>query len=248
MKRLVQLLVCLVLVSTSAFAGKGGFGERLFFQVGGTIGADVMNMTGTIGKDPENATSKSQKIATEYSSLNVNYATLILAGRINFLEMTTNSALSLNVRPSFSFGRAYNTTGGGNTTMLRLPFTLEFNSGAASTASTRAKTGFSFGGGAEYIMYPLGNAVSIAEDPNGNGGMAGGYNRDLKASWLQPVVYAGVKFFGKHYYCREINFKASFSSIATVNNKSNVDADKFGTIYDFKTVGLMISFLQYINY
>ena len=40
MKRLVQLVVCLVLISTAAFAGKGGFGERLFFQVGGTIGAD----------------------------------------------------------------------------------------------------------------------------------------------------------------------------------------------------------------
>ena len=246
MKRLVQLVVCLVLISTTAFAGKGGFGERLFFQVGGTIGADVLNMTGIIAKDDANRPSATS-LQTEYSSLNVNYATLILAGRINFLEMTTNSALSLNFRPSASFGRAYNSAGGGNTTMLRLPFTIECNSGAASTASTRAKTGFAFGGGAEYVMYPLGNAVSIAEDPNGNGG-ASAYNRDLKCNWLQPVVYAGVKFFGKHYYCREINFKASFSSISTVDNKTNVDADKFGLVSDFKTVGLMISFLQYINY
>ncbi len=65
MKRLVQLVVCLVLISTTAFAGRGGFGERLFFQVGGTIGADVLNMTGIIAKDNENMRTITS-LQTEY--------------------------------------------------------------------------------------------------------------------------------------------------------------------------------------
>ena len=234
MKRLFQVALFIGLFSVSSFA-KGGFGDRLFFQVGGTIGADVMNMTGVI--------AKGTPLETEYSSLNVNYATLALSGRVNLLEISNNSSLGLTLRPSGSFGRAYNDAGGGSSTMLRLPFTFDFHSGAAATVATRAKTGFTIGVGAEYVMYPLGNPVAVAPDPNGLD-----RDRDIKANWLQPVVVAGIKFTGKHYYCREINFKASFSTASSMTNSTSLDAQYYGKIDGWQTVGFMVSFMQFLNY
>lgn len=243
MKRIAELVLCLSLFASSAFAG-GGFGERIFFQVGGTIGADVMNYGGTFLKD--NPASNLDPL--EFSSLNVNYATIVLAGRLNFLEMSNNSSLALAFRPCASFGRAYNDAGGGNSTTLRLPVTIDYNSGASSTVSTRAKTGFSFGVGAEFLMYPLGNAVDVVEQGVNGSGNVSSQALNFKANWIQPVVVVGIKFFGKHYYCRELNFKASYTSLSSISNKTNDGSGLYEKVSDFTSVGLMVSFLQYLNY
>ena len=156
-------------------------------------------------------------------------------------------------RPSFGFGHSSNETGGGNAAMLRLPLTLDFNSGAASTVSTRAKTGFSLGVGAEYVMFPLNKDIPVYDlGKNAHGSQGSGANNPgIKYSCIQPVVVFGVKFFGKHYYCREINFKASFVQNSSLSNNT-VESDEtnnfYGKIHDFQSVGLMISFLQYLNY
>ncbi len=235
MKRLIQLVICLSILSTSAFA-KGGIGEKFFFQLGGTVGADVMNMSGTFCKDA----IASNIDPIEFSSLNVNFATLSFVGRVNFLEISNNSSLSLAFRPAVSFGRAMNDLGG-NSSMVRLPLTIGFNSGASATVATRSKTGFSFDLGAEFVQYPLGNAVDVCKNE-------GGQVLDIKMSWIQPVAVVGVKFFGKKYLCKELNFKACFMSMGSINNKSALDSNLYGKISDWQSVGLMISFLQYLNY
>ncbi|MCQ2959222.1 MAG: hypothetical protein MJ198_03420 [Bacteroidales bacterium] len=237
MKRLFQLVVCFSLISSVVFAGRGGIGERLFFQIGGTVGADVMNMTGTIAKGEID-----ERLETPYTSTNVNFATLVLAGRINFLELSNNSSLGLVLRPCASFGRAFNDYGG-TSTMVRLPFSIELNTGAAATVSTRAKTGVTFGLGYELVKYPVGNGITVASD--------NGQERAIKAGWGQYVGVVGIKFFGKHYFCREINFKASYSSRGGDNYVRNLAEEEnsyYKNIGDWQTVGLMISFLQYLNY
>lgn len=247
MKRFGRLVLLLSFISSFAFAGRGGIGERLFFQVGGTVGADVMHMEGTF-VNTKGATNVKD---INFVSNNVNFATVQLVGRINFLELSNNSSLSLAFRPSGGFGRAINDIGG-TTTTLRLPFTIDINSGAASTVSTRAKTGFSFGIGAEYIMYPaVGEGVSVCNDAN-QGAVNNNYV-SMKGGWWQPVAVVGIKFFGKHYYCREINFKACYYSTSALENKSIssesvVEENFYSKISDFSNVGLMISFMQYLNY
>lgn len=242
MKRLLQLVVCLSLISSAAFAGRGGIGEKIFFQIGGTVGADVMHMEGTFANEKG---ARGIKEIT-FVSNNVNLATLQFNARINFLELSNNSALSLSFRPSGSFGRAINDIGG-TSTMIRLPLTLDLNSGAAATVSTRAKTGFTLGVGAEFVKYPLaGEGVALCRDENS---ARDGDYISLNASWIQPVVTLGIRFFGKHYYCREINFKACYKSPGDVDNKCNESAQSlYSTIKDFQNVGLMISFMQYLNY
>ncbi len=240
MKRLAQLVVSLVLLSNVTFAGHGGIGEKLFFQLGGTIAADVTNMTGHFLM-PDNKTK------FEFSNLHINYATIMAVGRINFLEMTNNSSLDLAVRPCFGFGKYTNDDANGNAAMLRIPITLDFNSGAAATVSTRAKTGFSFGAGIELTKYPLVNAMTMADEGKGTGIKK---TIDFKTPmFIQPVAVFGIKFFGKHYYCRELNFKASFLPSKDMENKE-VDNENNYThkAKDFQSVGLMISFLQYLNY
>ena len=220
----------------------------MFFQLGGTIGADVMHYEGIFCKN----SLASNIDPIPFSATNVNYATLMGLAGINFLEVSTNFSLSLAARPNISFGRAYG-DGGGTTSMIRLPFTLDINSGAAATVATRAKTGFSFGVGAEFVKCPLGNAVDVAAEKEVNGGndKTGRYI-NMKVAWWQPVAVVGVKFFGKHYLCRELNLKASFGSKGELDNKTTINAingqSLYGTIYDWKSVGLTISFLQYLNY
>ncbi|MCQ2607669.1 MAG: hypothetical protein MJ197_03150 [Bacteroidales bacterium] len=235
MKRLIQLVICLSILTTSAFA-KGGIGEKFFFQLGGTVGADVMNMSGVFCKDAE---AKGIE-PIEFSSLNVNFATISFVGRANFLEISNNSSLSLAFRPAISIGRAMNDLGS-NSSMIRLPLTIGFNSGASATVATRAKTGFSFDLGAEFIQYPLGNAVDVCRNE-------GGQVLNVKMNWIQPVAVVGVKFFGKKYLCKELNFKACFMSMGSIDNKTAIDSNLYGTIYDWQSVGLMVSFLQYLNY
>lgn len=247
MKRFIQLLICFLAIATTTFAGGGkGFASKLFFQLGGTIGADVMRYEGVFCKD----NSATNIAPIPFAATNVNYATLMGVGRVNFLEVSNNLSFSIATRPNISFGRAYG-DGGGTTSMIRLPFTFDINSGAAATVSTRAKTGFSFGVGAEFIKYPLGNAVDVAAEKGNFGDNTGRYV-NMKASWWQPVAVVGVKFFGKHYLCRELNFKASFCSMGELQNQTTIDVAQsqslYGTVYDWKSVGLTISFLQYINY
>lgn len=243
MKRFIQLLICFLAIATTTFAGGGkGFASKLFFQLGGTIGADVMRYEGVFCKD--NPATNIEPIP--FAATNVNYATLLAVGRVNFLEISNNSSLSLGFRPSIGFGRSYG-EGGGTSTMFRMPITLDINSGAAATVSTRAKTGFSFGLGAEFVKFPLGNAIDVVAEKANQGENTGRY-LNMKASWLQPVAVVGVKFFGKHYLCRELNFKASFASIASLENQTSFDEGLYGKISDWKTVGLTISFLQYLNY
>lgn len=235
MKRLIQLVVCLAIITSSAFA-KGGIGDKFFFQLGGTIGADVMNMSGTFCKDA--AATNIEPI--DFSSLNVNFATVSFVGRVNFLEVSNNTSLSLAFRPALSFGRAINDLGG-TSSMIRLPLTIGFNSGASATVATRSKTGFSFDLGAEFVQYPLGNAVDVVKNE-------GGQVLNMKMNWIQPVAVVGVKFFGKRYLCSELNFKACFMSKSSIDNKAAEDVNLYGTISDWQTVGLMVSFLKYLNY
>ena len=245
MRRFIQLLICSLVITSTALAGGGkGFASKLYFQLGGTIGADVMRYEGIFCKN--SMASYIQPIP--FSATNVNYATLMGVGRVNFLEISNNSSLSLALRPSVSFGRAYGDGGGGTSTMFRFPITLDINSGAAATVSTRAKTGFSLGLGAEFVKYPLGNAVDVVAEPNTNEGGTTGRYLNMKASWWQPVAVVGVKFFGKHYLCRELNFKFAYCSTGEIDNQTNTDKSRYGTISDWQTFGATISFLQYLNY
>ena len=244
MKRFIQLLICFLAIATTTFAGGGkGLASKFFFQLGGTIGADVLKVDGVFLKK---AIDNSEPIS--FTTTNVNYATLMGVGRVNFLEISNNSSLSLALRPSVSFGRAYGDGGGGTSTMFRFPITLDINSGAAATVSTRAKTGFSLGLGAEFVKYPLGNAVDVVAEPNTNEGGTTGRYLNMKASWWQPVAVVGVKFFGKHYLCRELNFKFAYCSTGEIDNQTNTDKSRYGTISDWQTFGATISFLQYLNY
>lgn len=247
MKRFVQLLVCLSLVSSVAFAGRGGIGERIFFQIGGTVGADVMKMDGMFKNTKGAANMKDLPI----ENLNVNLATLQFVGRLNFLELSNNSSMSLSFRPAASIGRSINDFGGPST-MLRLPLTFDFNSGAAATVSTRAKTGFVFGFGFEYISYPaVGDGVTVQKTDAGNGQAGQNENYlNMKGSWIQPVATFGIRFFGKNYSCKEVNFKACFKGASDLDNKSVVDnaSNPYAVVGDFKNVGLMLSYIQFLNY
>ena len=248
MKRIFQLVVCLSLVSSVALAGHGGIGERFFFQIGGTVGADVMQMTGMFYNEKNAGNLDDLPI----ENLNVNLATVAFVGRVNLLELSNNSSLSLAFRPAASIGRSINDFGGPST-MLRLPFTFDFNSGAAATVSTRAKTGFVFGIGAEFISYPaLGDGVTVQKTYVGQGGGQQSNENfiNMKASWIQPVATFGIRFFGKNYSCREINFKACYKAAGNVDNKSVVDnaANPYATIGDFKNMGVVLSYIQFLNY
>lgn len=224
MKRFATFLL-FVSILTQGFSQ---LDERVFGQIGGTVGFDYTRSSGTI-------------LGAEFTNNQINYASIIFAGRMNFLELSNNSSLSLAVHPTLGIGRAYNEIGGGSSFSLRVPLFVELNLGAASTVSTRKNEGFAIGLGAQYVRYPMfGNGtVPVAKDKN-NKVVA------MSAIWTEPVLQMGYKFFGKNYYCREINLRASYAMpFGTVNNdtkliKSNID--------NFNSFGVMLSFLQYINY
>lgn len=201
--------------------------ERVFGQIGGTLGADAMMTSGVIQKQ-------------SFSSTNINYVTVMFTGRLNILEFSNNMSMSLGVQPTLSVGRAYNSVGGGGNLSVRIPGVFELNFGAASTVSTRKDVGFSIGGGIQFVKYPL-SSKAIAVAPNKNNDYLGIY-----AKWTEPVLVTGIKFFGKHYYCREINMRVSYASIGEVENNSKITENQF--ITGFQNVGVMLSFLQYINY
>lgn len=224
MKRLLSLLL-FVSILTQGFSQ---LDERVFGQIGGTVGFDFTHTSGKI-------------LDTEFSNNQINYASVIFAGRLNFLELSNNSSMSLAVHPTLGIGRAYNEIGGGSSFSLRVPLFVEINFGAASTVSTRKNEGFAIGIGAQYVRYPMfGNGtIPVAKDKNKK-------IVAMSTIWTEPVLHMGYKFFGKHYYCREVNLRASYAMpFGVVNNdtkliKSNVE--------NFNSVGVMLSFLQYINY
>lgn len=227
MKRILPIIL-LVCLFSKAFSQ---FDERVFFQLGGTVGFDYTNMTGKIGEG-----------LTYYDVSNnqINYATVIFTTRLNFLEFSNNSSMSLGVQPALSLGRAYNSVGGGGNASFRFPAFLELNFGAASTVSTRKDFGFGIGLGAQYMKYPLMNTVPIAN------GSHEGEVLGINTKWIAPTLQMGLKFFGKSYYCREINLRATYGSYDEINNDSEYSKNQ--VIKDFKTMGVMISFLQYLNY
>ena len=79
MKRLLHLVLFMSIFS-STFSQ---FNERLFGQVGGTLGADVMLSEGNMGVK-----------RVPFSSTNVNYATIMFAGRMNILEFSNDLSMS----------------------------------------------------------------------------------------------------------------------------------------------------------
>ncbi|HPY82312.1 MAG: hypothetical protein M0R02_01205 [Bacteroidales bacterium] len=232
MKRLLHLILFMS-IFTTAFSQ---FNERLFGQVGGTLGADIMMSEGKMGI---------KKIP--FKSTNVNYATIMFAGRMNFLEFSNDLSMSLGLQPTLSVGRAYNQQGGGGNISFRIPLVVEVNFNSASTVSTRKKTGFSIGGGVQYIKYPLSaKSVPVAKPELQTGSEYLG----IKASWLEPVLVTGVKFVGKYYFAREINLRISYANISEVGN-DHFEGNKNDTrnnMHDFTSFGVTLSFLQYINY
>lgn len=232
MKRLLHLVLFMSIFS-STFSQ---FNERLFGQVGGTLGADVMLSEGNMGVK-----------RVPFSSTNVNYATIMFAGRMNFMEFSNDLSMSLGVQPTLSVGRAYNEQGGGGNISFRLPMVMELNFNSAATVSTRKKTGFSIGGGVQYVKYPLSaKSVPVAR-PEAN---TGSEYLGIKATWIEPVLVTGVKFVGKHYFAREINLRVSYANISEVGNdhiEGNKEDDR-NNIHDFTNIGFTISFLQFINY
>ena len=232
MKRLLHLVLFMSIFS-SAFSQ---FNERLFGQVGGTLGADVMISEGKMGVK-----------RVPFSSTNVNYATIMFAGRMNFMEFSNDLSMSLGVQPTLSVGRAYNEQGGGGNISFRLPMVVELNFNSAATVSTRKKRGYSIGGGVQYVKYPLSaKSVPVARPETNTGSEYLG----VKATWIEPVLVTGVKFVGKHYFAREINLRISYANISEVGNdhiEGNKEDDR-NNMHDFTSIGFTLSFLQYINY
>jgi hypothetical protein len=228
MKRLIQV-VLLISVFSNAFSQ---IDERVFFQIGGTVGADYSASKGAIGV-------KNINVNQSYTNTQINYASVIFGSRINFMEFSNNSSMSLALKPTLSMGRAYNDIGGGSNLSLRVPVFMELNFGAASTVSTRKDVGFAIGFGMQYVRYPLLKGVPVAKD-------LGTKAVTVNAHWFEPVVDMGIKFFGKHYYCREVNLRASYASIKEVDNSTAQAPDQ--VIKGFTNMGFMLSFSQYINY
>ena len=228
MKRLLHLVLFMSIFS-SAFSQ---FNERLFGQVGGTLGADVMISEGKMGVK-----------RVPFSSTNVNYATIMFAGRMNFMEFSNDLSMSLGVQPTLSVGRAYNEQGGGGNISFRLPMVVELNFNSAATVSTRKKRGYSIGGGVQYVKYPLSaKSVPVARPETNTGSEYLG----VKATWIEPVLVTGVKFVGKHYFAREINLRISYANISEVGNdhiEGNKEDDR-NNMHDFTSIGFTLSFLQ----
>jgi len=224
MKRLLHVVLFLAITS-SVFSQRKT--ERFFMQIGGTLGADVMFSDGDIRKE-------------SFTTTNINYASVIFTSRLNFLQLSNNASISLGVQPTLSIGRAYNSVGGGGNLSFRLPGVIELNLGAAATGSTRKDVGFSIGGGVQYMKYPI-SANSVPVAPSKNSDYLGMY-----ATWLEPVLVTGVKFFGKSYYCREVNLRFSYASKDEVNNATDLTQGE--VINNFHSMGIMVSFLQYLNY
>lgn len=224
MKKLFSFLV-LAHIASFSFSQ---IDERVFGQVGGTILADITQSSGSI-------------LGEKFETYNINFASFMFAGRINFLEISNNTSLSLSAVPTLSVGGAFNDIGASANFSFRLPLLIDFNYGTAATIVTRKNGGIAFSLGAQYSRYPLfpNGTAAVAKDRNGK-------ILSMSAYWIEPVMSVGYKFFGKHYYCREINLRASYAlPMGEVNNdtkqiKSNID--------DFKSMGVMISFMQYINY
>lgn len=229
MKRIIHLVLFVSVFSNSY----SQFHERLFGQVGGTIGLDVMYTDGKMRVTKE-----------AFESLNVNYATVIFAGRLNILEFSNDLSLSFAAQPTLSVGRSYNNQGGGGNLNMRIPMVFELNFNSAATVSTRKKTGYSIGGGIQYVQYPLfgNNSVPVGQGSTQFLGM--------NANWVEGVLVTGVKFVGKHFYARELNLRIAYAQISELGNdhfEGNKD-DNRNNIHDFRNVGVMLSFLQYINY
>jgi hypothetical protein len=227
MKRILPIIL-LVCLFSKAFSQ---FDERVFFQLGGTVGFDYTQMKGKIGEGLS---------FYDITNNQINYATVIFTTRLNFLEFSNNSSMSLDVQPALSLGRAYNSVGGNGNASFRLPAFLELNFGAASTVSTRKDYGFGIGIGAQYMKYPLMGNVPVYN------GTHAGEIYSINSSWICPTLQMGLKFFGKSYYCREINLRATYGASNKLDNNSETSSNQ--VIKDFQTMGVMISFLQYLNY
>ncbi|MFO7868229.1 MAG: hypothetical protein R6U95_02900 [Bacteroidales bacterium] len=227
MKRLFYLVFFMICYS-SAFSQ---FIERLYGQVGGTLGADIMLSEGSIRQE-------------SFETTNINYATVFFSGRMNILEFSNDLALSLAGQPTLSVGRAYNEQGGGGNISFRMPFVAELNFNCAATVATRKRVGFSLGGGIQYMKYPL-SSKPVPVAPSDNAQYLG-----INAQWWEPVIVTGVKFVGKQFYAREINLRVSMvnkGELDNTNENNAADLEK-ETIADFKSYAFTLSFLQYINY
>jgi|SRR5690554_286373 len=227
MKRFFYLILFMSMFST-AFSQ---FSERLFGQIGGTLGADVMFSEGNIRQE-------------SFETTNVNYATVFFAGRMNFLEFSNDVALSLAAQPTLSVGRAYNTQGGGGNISFRMPLVAELNFNSAATVSTRKRVGFSIGGGIQYIKYPI-SSKPVPVAPSNNAQYLG-----MNAQWWEPVVVTGVKFVGKFFYAKEINLRVAYANKSSLENTNKNNSLEMANenITEFTSFAFTLSFLQYINY
>ncbi len=231
MKRFLHLVLFASLFS-NAF---GQFNERVFFQAGGTVAADFRSFSG-IPSDSR----------TKFNAINYNYATVILTGRVNIIEFSNNFSMSLGLQPAFSVGSFKETNADGPYCSVRIPGLLEFNFNAGATVSTRKDNGLSIGVGYQYTRLPMSEKTPlyILENPN---------DKDINSvnlDFFEPVVVVGYKFFGKKYYCKEINFRASYGAKDELINETSLTInDKIDRyITDFRTFSFTLSFLHYLNY
>lgn len=132
--------------------------------------------------------------------------------RFNIVEMSDNVAFSTSVNPALAVSAS--SVGIGS---VHAPIQLNMEFGAGSTYNTTANMGGYVGAGFELnsvglVNYDLFDAGDIPMDA------------EIKKTWLQPVISAGVRFWGSNNVLREVEFKYGWSAEEVYTERGNSES------------------------
>lgn len=180
--------------------------------------------------------SFSEDVFKSYQYKAINLLTFTYSIRYNIFRIDDDRSLSLNVPVSLGLTSVRCNDGSRGFLSLSVPLMLEFNSGAASNFSTLKWTGWMFGAGADFNVFPLISNEKYA------------YFDQFDArkivqpshSWIQPSVEFAYRWINTDQNTRELNLKMGYGLPYKVNGVAGSE-----TYHPFS---VKISYFFMINY
>jgi hypothetical protein len=235
MKRHYYLLA--LIFSISNFISAQSSDNKIFHSTGASAFTDYMAgpVTANTILNPLGSIYPTETFYTQFTGLS--YFTFIYNIRYNLSEPSPNSAFTASGSPALGLYIATSTgpqSNGANLAGLgsfNLPLLLGYEFGAGATYNSTANMGGFIRFGIEWTKAPMFTTGDLAA------------GTEIKTSWVEPAIQAGVRYWNRKNKLREINIKYGFGSSAP---------DKLATYYGTESFAsaktIRLSWLLFLNY
>jgi hypothetical protein len=190
------IVLCTILITMGANAQE--FKDKFFFSNGFSIATETFfgrKILPPESYDPNSQGSYYNDDDYDLSVVGISYFTYTANFRYNLKEFNNNSSISLNV--PVGLGLMFSEYGFGS---INFPVFFSINTGNISTYSADKDKGFTFGVGFEYYN------MALFKNPDYKD-----YSSALDgASWVEPAVNIGYRYWNKRNVAREFNLKLGF--------------------------------------